>query len=604
MYAVEVRDHIMIAHSFKGELFGPAQALHGATFVVDVAFFRETLTPDEVVVDIGRAHDALKSDAQAAELPQPRRAAAVQGQQHHHRVPLPPHLRRHGRGGRAGALGPGSEGIARIRVTLHESHRGARLVRGPVWSRCVSEVVFAIPGDLDAPTGGYAYDRQLLALLPRSGCGGDGTSRLPGGFPDPSAGRISPRRRGLLGDARGAVLLIDGLAFGAMPANCSSGLRAPFVALVHHPLGLESGLSPARRARLFAREARRLPRADHVIVDEPDDGAAAGGRLRCSAREDSPSRSPAPSRRRAVAGHWLAGPAPVPSAPSRRARATMCWRARSAPCGIAMAADDCRRDRPRSGSRRRSRRHRGRDSPAGIDLVGAVASALAAALRRRRRLRLASLYEGYGMALAEALARGLPIVASTGGAAAETVPDAAASRCRRAMPRRLPRRSPTDRRRAAARAALADAAWAAGQTLPRWADSAAAGGRCPAGGRRHERLQRRLARPARARRSPRPQRRDPRRAARSSSPAATATVVDLGCGTGSNLRALAPPCPRRQSWRLVDRDPALLAPRASGSPPGRTRRGGCRAPPAEGRHATSRASSRPISRQASRGSRR
>src|SRR5690349_3995902 len=61
MYAVEVRDHIMIAHSFKGELFGPAQRLHGATFVVDVAFFRETLTSDEVVVDIGRAHDALKA---------------------------------------------------------------------------------------------------------------------------------------------------------------------------------------------------------------------------------------------------------------------------------------------------------------------------------------------------------------------------------------------------------------------------------------------------------------------------------------------------------------------------------------------------------------
>ena len=61
MYAVEVRDHIMIAHSFKGDLFGPAQKLHGATFVVDVAFFREELTADSVVVDIGRAHDALKA---------------------------------------------------------------------------------------------------------------------------------------------------------------------------------------------------------------------------------------------------------------------------------------------------------------------------------------------------------------------------------------------------------------------------------------------------------------------------------------------------------------------------------------------------------------
>ena len=56
MYAVEVRDRIMIAHSFKGDLFGPAQSLHGATFIVDVAFFREELTEDAVVVDIGRAH--------------------------------------------------------------------------------------------------------------------------------------------------------------------------------------------------------------------------------------------------------------------------------------------------------------------------------------------------------------------------------------------------------------------------------------------------------------------------------------------------------------------------------------------------------------------
>lgn len=60
MYAVEVRDHIMIAHSFRGEMFGPAQALHGATFVVDVAFFSPELTAEGVVVDIGRAHEVLK----------------------------------------------------------------------------------------------------------------------------------------------------------------------------------------------------------------------------------------------------------------------------------------------------------------------------------------------------------------------------------------------------------------------------------------------------------------------------------------------------------------------------------------------------------------
>ena len=61
MFAVEVRDHIMIAHSFRGAVFGPAQALHGATFVVDAAFIAETLDGNGIVIDIGRAHDALKA---------------------------------------------------------------------------------------------------------------------------------------------------------------------------------------------------------------------------------------------------------------------------------------------------------------------------------------------------------------------------------------------------------------------------------------------------------------------------------------------------------------------------------------------------------------
>ena len=122
MYSVEVRDHIMIAHSFKGELFGPAQKLHGATFVVDVAFFREELTSDAVVVDIGRAHDALKATLgplnyqNLDELPQ------FKGKQTTTEF-LCKHIfdaMRHA--AQTDALGPGSEGIAKIRVTLHESH--------------------------------------------------------------------------------------------------------------------------------------------------------------------------------------------------------------------------------------------------------------------------------------------------------------------------------------------------------------------------------------------------------------------------------------------------------------------------------------------------
>jgi 6-pyruvoyl-tetrahydropterin synthase len=61
MFAVEVRDHVMIAHSFRGEMFGPAQALHGATFVIDAAFLSEALDPNGVVIDIGRAHEVLRA---------------------------------------------------------------------------------------------------------------------------------------------------------------------------------------------------------------------------------------------------------------------------------------------------------------------------------------------------------------------------------------------------------------------------------------------------------------------------------------------------------------------------------------------------------------
>ena len=132
MYAVEVRDHVMIAHSFRGELFGPAQGLHGATFVVDVAFFREELTADGVVVDIGRAHQALKATLEPLnyrnldELPQ------FAGKN-----TTTEFLSRHifeamAGAARSGGLGPGGDGVARIRVTLHESHVARAWFEGAV----------------------------------------------------------------------------------------------------------------------------------------------------------------------------------------------------------------------------------------------------------------------------------------------------------------------------------------------------------------------------------------------------------------------------------------------------------------------------------------
>jgi 6-pyruvoyl-tetrahydropterin synthase len=122
MYAVEVRDHIMIAHSFKGELFGPAQRLHGATFVVDVAFFREALTSDNVVVDIGRATEALHAVLEPLKYRNLDEISAFKG-----KLTTTEFLCRHVFDGmaaaaRSGQLGPGSDGVAKLRVTLHESH--------------------------------------------------------------------------------------------------------------------------------------------------------------------------------------------------------------------------------------------------------------------------------------------------------------------------------------------------------------------------------------------------------------------------------------------------------------------------------------------------
>ncbi len=122
MYAVEVREHIMIAHSFRGELFGPAQKLHGATFVVDVAFFREELTVDSVVVDIGRAHDALKATLQPLNYQNLDALPEFEG-----RNTTTEYLCRHifdrmAEAAAKGLLGPGSEGLSKIRVVLHESH--------------------------------------------------------------------------------------------------------------------------------------------------------------------------------------------------------------------------------------------------------------------------------------------------------------------------------------------------------------------------------------------------------------------------------------------------------------------------------------------------
>lgn len=132
MYALEVRDHIMIAHSLPGEFFGPAQKMHGATFVVDVAFFRETLGEHNVVVDIGRASEVLSAVLKEINYANLDEVPVFKG-----KLTTTEFLCRYifdemAKVARRGELGPGSESLDRLRVTLQESHVARAWFEGPV----------------------------------------------------------------------------------------------------------------------------------------------------------------------------------------------------------------------------------------------------------------------------------------------------------------------------------------------------------------------------------------------------------------------------------------------------------------------------------------
>jgi 6-pyruvoyl-tetrahydropterin synthase len=133
VFTVEVRDHIMIAHSFRGAVFGPAQALHGATFVVDAAFLAPALDSNGIVVDIGRAHEALK------------RMLAPLNYRNLDEVPefksqntttefLTKHIHdRLAAVARAGELGRDGRELHSIRVTISESHVARASYEASLW---------------------------------------------------------------------------------------------------------------------------------------------------------------------------------------------------------------------------------------------------------------------------------------------------------------------------------------------------------------------------------------------------------------------------------------------------------------------------------------
>jgi len=133
VFTVEVRDHIMIAHSFRGAVFGPAQALHGATFVVDAAFIADALDDNGIVIDIGRAHDALKAALRPLNYRNLDEVPEFKGIN-----TTTEFLTKHiydqlAKAARAGELGrPGKE-LKSIRIAISESHVARASYEAPLW---------------------------------------------------------------------------------------------------------------------------------------------------------------------------------------------------------------------------------------------------------------------------------------------------------------------------------------------------------------------------------------------------------------------------------------------------------------------------------------
>jgi glycosyltransferase involved in cell wall biosynthesis len=337
----------------------------------------------------------------------------------------------------------------------------------------VPDVVFAVPGDLNTPTGGYIYDRRVIELLPEFGWRVRHVE-LPADYPAPSKASLEETARLLGKKSADTLVVIDGLAFGAMPVETINRIDGRIVGLVHHPLALETGVSRERADYLARTERAALARTVHVIVTSPataellarDFGVPRG---RISVAE--PGTEAAPRAR------GDDGPPRLLSVGSVTARkgydvlitalaqiADLAWESR--------IVGSLERD-PEAPKALRGAIARAKLGDR-VALLGSLdEQALAGEYDRARLFVLPSHFEGYGMAFAEALARGLPIVGCAGGAVTSTVPadagvlvppgdaDALAAVLRRLLsdPAELQRR--------------ADAAWRHAQQLPRWRDTAA-----------------------------------------------------------------------------------------------------------------------------------
>jgi len=336
----------------------------------------------------------------------------------------------------------------------------------------VAEAVFAIPGDLKSTSGGYAYDRRVIELLPDFGVQ-VATLMLPDSFPNPTNNDLAKTGRLLEAKSADAVLLVDGLAFGAFPEHLLAGLKGRVIGLVHHPLFLETGLPHARKVELKASEENALHRANHIVVTSRTTQRILVEKMGLSASKVTVAEPGTDPAQRATGTGAPLQLVSVGAVLPRKGYDVLIealaplkeidWR-----LTIAGALD---RDPAAVETLRDAIEINGLGGR--VTLAGKVVPATLDKYYDSADLFVStSLFEGYGMAMAEAMARGLPMVLSGGGAAAETAGDAAALHVEAgnipALTAAL-QRALTDKK---LRDRLADAAWEAGRTLPTWHEAA------------------------------------------------------------------------------------------------------------------------------------
>lgn len=289
-------------------------------------------------------------------------------------------------------------------------------------------VAFAVPGSLDTPTGGYAYDKRIIGELRAQGFDVN-VIDLGEGFPKPTGSQLAKAGEMLAAADAKAPIVVDGLAFGVMDeAAAKLGASRTLIALVHHPLAWESGIAKDEATRLLASERKALSHVRHVIVTSPAtkrllaaDYAVAASDITVvlpgSARVDIKTRLDDGVVSLLAVGSLVPRKGYDVLVTALAALKDLPWRL--------TVAGDATRD-PATAQRLRSEIAR-RGLQDRIALLGAVSDErLAALYAEADAFVLASRFEGYGMAYAEAIAHGLPVIATRTGAVPETVPQDAA----------------------------------------------------------------------------------------------------------------------------------------------------------------------------------